>query len=145
LLLQITGYTLSKLNEPQTISFVDSLRDSLEGSHAIAPPWVWGSADARSPSSSTANLLAERVRAKYYGGIVIIYRPFLRMVLNKHAGIDTGKRAEPHDQSFSNVVPPLVMQYAERCVEALVQSTRVFHQVQRRALILSNPWGTAYA
>jgi len=67
------------------------------------------------------------------------------MVLNNSAGVGGEAEADSYAPSPPEAVPPLVMQYAERCVEALVQSTRVFHQVQRQALILSNPWGTAYA
>ena len=111
------------------------MRDSLEGSHVIAPAWVWGSAEG----APHTGVLAERVRAKYYGGVVIVYRPFLRMILEDDVYHAThGTRPAP-------LSPPLVMQYAERCVEALVQSTRVFHNVDDDNLVLSNPWGTAYA
>jgi len=123
------AYTIERLNDPNIVSFVDSLRDSLEGSHAIAPLWVW----QPSAEQSTEGVLAERVRAKYHGGVVIIYRPYLRRVLE-------------HGMTHpSQSVRPLVMLYAGKCVEALIRSTAAFHQVEPAKLVLSNPWGTAYA
>jgi len=142
-------YSLENVQSRQRMPLIDSLRDSLEGSHTIAPSWVWPAAtnashtSPTSPTSSdtsnpTNSIQAVRIRAKYYGGLVIIYRPFLRMLLNNDLpGVAASEKI--------HTVSPLVWEYAKCCVEALVKSTQAFHGVGRGILAYSNPWGTAFA
>jgi hypothetical protein len=111
---------------------IESLRGSLEDSHGIAPPWVWNEFN-----QSTDYIVAARVRAKYWGGIVIIYRPFLRMILNNNTL--QGDAHMPFEE-----VSPLIVSYARGCIQALVQSTQAFHDAPG-AFVLSNQWGTAIA
>lgn len=121
------------MNHLQRLPFIDSLRDSLEGSNVIAPSWTWTPSD---PPST--NILAARLRAKYYGGLVIVHRPFLRMVLNNG-------RPGSTDNIEVSEISPLIMGYAAKCVDALIKSTQAFQNVDGWRFIVTNPWGTAYA
>lgn len=128
------GYSLEQMNHLSKLPFIDSLRESLEGSNAIAPSWTWNPDDP--PSQS---IFAARLRGKYYGGLVIIYRPFLRMILDCEFSART---PEGEQQDY---ISPMIMNHARSCIESLIKSTQAFQNVPGTRPILTNPWGTAYA
>ncbi|ODQ69193.1 hypothetical protein LIPSTDRAFT_108171 [Lipomyces starkeyi NRRL Y-11557] len=131
-----SGYTLSHMNHMVRLPFIDSLRESLEGYDLIAPSWAWSADDC--PSQ---NMLAARLRAKYFGGVVIIYRPFLRMVLN----YESKYVAQAAEDVSLDPISPLIIRYAGNCVDALIKSTQAFQNIRGSRPIVTNPWGTAYA
>ncbi|KAK9427679.1 hypothetical protein V1505DRAFT_20857 [Lipomyces doorenjongii] len=130
------GYSLSHMNHLVRLPFIDSLRESLEGSNLIAHSWAWSSNDP-----PAQNILAARLRAKYYGGLVIIYRPFLRMVLNN----ENKDIPQIADDASSDPISALIIRYAGNCVDALIESTQAFQNVHGCRPLVTNPWGTAYA
>ncbi|KAI1366164.1 hypothetical protein F5Y08DRAFT_144681 [Xylaria arbuscula] len=100
------------------------------------------------------DILAARLRAKYWGSQVILYRPFLRMILdgeaetppayqNDHGSPDAMtpsgvKNAARHDARTT--------EYAGLAIHALIESTRAFHGIHReKRIIITNVFGTAHA
>lgn len=79
------------------------------------------------------NILEARLRAKMYGGQVITYRHFLRMVLNS-------KYTHP-----SMGISKPILAYAEKCIRAMFYSTQAFWGMKGGRLIVTNVWGTSHA
>ncbi|KAH6651419.1 hypothetical protein F5144DRAFT_85374 [Chaetomium tenue] len=65
---------------------------------------------------------AARLRDRYWGGQAMIYRPFINLILK-------------HDHNLA--ISPQVIQYAGQGVQALVESTRAFHNLGKRFIISS--------
>ncbi|KAI0406478.1 hypothetical protein F4802DRAFT_606190 [Xylaria palmicola] len=99
------------------------------------------------------DILAARLRAKYWGSQVILYRPFLRSILDKdaqcppmyqhengpHGGIASTKNKKDHDAR--------TLQNARLAINALIESTRAFHGIDthKHRIIITNVFGTAHA
>lgn len=82
------------------------------------------------------NILAARLRAKYWGSQVITYRPFIKEIFEDSHKIINGQLA----------IDPQVLTYAEKGIRALMESTRAFHNVDvNKRLIVTNIFGTAHA
>ncbi|GKT44903.1 uncharacterized protein ColSpa_05084 [Colletotrichum spaethianum] len=134
---------------------------------------TWVSNDFRfnEEDEPATDLLDARLRAKYWGARVIIYRPFIRVILEvseklKHRSDDSGMLNTEnvrdinvfnrHDK-FEVVGPgshgirghdeldPEVKAWAARGIKALIQSTRAFHGVDSKRLLVTNIFGTAHA
>lgn len=104
------------------------------------------------------DILAARLRGKYWGAQVITYRPFVRMILEfnhsrKHA---TGPEAMEfrmgnvlqtlYSSTTSLDIDPKVSEFARRGIKALVESTRAFHGLgEDLRPIITNVFGTAHA
>ncbi|GKT91242.1 C6 zinc finger domain-containing protein [Colletotrichum tofieldiae] len=125
----------------------------------------------RSMTPPATDLLDARLRAKYWGARVIIYRPFIRFILEvserlKQRSDDSGMLNKenvgaigvfnPHDASAlvghgshgirgHDELDPEVKAWAERGIKALIQSTRAFHGVDNKRLLVTNIFGTAHA
>jgi hypothetical protein len=112
--------------------------------------------DAERPAT---NLLAARLRAKYYGSQVIAYRPYLGMILNSD---DVPEKmfstpAPPREQWAQlgydldhTVLPdnmdPRIVLNARMAIEALIESTRAFHGLPiDERYIVTNIFGTVHA
>lgn len=133
---------------------------------------AWVSADFHfNEKDPPANDLMEaRLRAKYWGARVIIYRPFIRFVLefsdklkqrpdgagmlNKETvggiGVFTQHDASAfvghgHGITGYESLDSNVTAYAERGIAALIQSTLAFHGVDGKRLLVTNIFGTAHA
>ncbi|OHE91477.1 hypothetical protein CORC01_13210 [Colletotrichum orchidophilum] len=134
---------------------------------------AWVSTDFRfDENDPPANdLIDARLRAKYWGARVIIYRPFIRFVLevsdrlkqrsdgsdmlNKetvgHIGVFTQHDATAfvgqgsHGIRRHDELDSEVKAYAERGIKALIQSTQAFHGVDNNRLLVTNIFGTAHA
>lgn len=107
-------------------------------------------------------ILQARLRAKYYGAQVITYRHFVLKIL-EHSAAKTSKPGEQISSEFktgidvpsinSNAtrpeeVDPKVLEYAKKCIRALIKSTTAFYGVgdpTQDRLIVTNIWGTAHA
>jgi hypothetical protein len=124
--------------------------------HSWVPPYYQWNDDDPLPS----DILSARLRAKYWGSQVILYRPFLRIILdgdaqpppmysNEHTPpdmmvtMDTNQRntkvrtVDPHPRTIEN---------AGLAIHALIESTRAFHGMDStQRIIITNVFGTAHA
>ncbi|KAK2625086.1 hypothetical protein QTJ16_005455 [Diplocarpon rosae] len=104
------------------------------------------------------DILDARLRAKYYGAVVITYRPFVLQVLRHGSGTSnrlTGEylpaiEAPVIDKNAKGVedIEPKTLEYAEEGIKALIHSTRAFYglgDLGQQRLIVTNVWGTAHA
>ncbi len=144
--------------------------ESLQNWRNVLPPWLqWKDEDDPSPDINDA-----RLRAKYYGALYIIHRPFLRHVLDTEItaqGTDSPKTdvlkgainkplaysAQSHERSRGAMAPPRstgadsnvqaeILRSARICVKAAMRSTVAFDNIlSRQRLIVTNIFGTAHA
>jgi len=106
------------------------------------------------------DILAARLRAKYYGALVITFRPFIRQVvqfnlhrttLHSPAPISGDFRSEltvpviGPEATTENDIDPLIIEYAKKGIQALIQSTKAFHGLGPQRFIITNVFGTAHA
>jgi hypothetical protein len=94
----------------------------------IAPNLKWDEEEL-----PATDILGARLRAKFYGAQVITYRKFLLSIL----------QLSPNEK-----IKPDVVQYAIRCIKALIKSTMAFHGLGdpgSKRLLVTNIWGTAHA
>ncbi|KAI1128851.1 hypothetical protein F5Y10DRAFT_166593 [Nemania abortiva] len=94
-------------------------------------------------------ILGARLRAKYWGSQVILYRPFLRNVLdgeaqaspicsNDHVAPERRGKIKDHDSR--------TIENARLAIRALIESTRAFHGLDKnQRIIITNIFGTAHA
>ena len=130
--------------------------DSVSDMRWAAPSFAFKESD---PPAS--DILAARLRAKYWGAQVITYRPFIRQLLqfshnSKHplspnppatsefrSDIDV-PRIAPQAKSSSEIHTDIIA-YAQKGIKALVESTRAFHGLGEDRPIITNVFGTAHA
>lgn len=120
----------------------------------ILPPKLqWK--DEEQPS---AEINDARLRAKYYGAVYIVHRPFLRQVLDQEMG-PLENQSPRSDSHPGTMAPPAlarwgsdekamhdILQSAKICVGAAIQSTVAFDNIiERKRLIVTNIFGTAHA
>jgi len=98
-----------------------------------------------------SDILAARLRAKYWGARVILSRAYIKKILDfnmqrRRQGKPPGTAAD-----FINEYPTKdpsaeqILEGARRGLNAHLQSTRAFHGLKARRFIITNPWGTAHA
>jgi len=144
--------------------------ESLQNWRNVLPPWLqWKDDDEPSPDINDA-----RLRAKYYGALYIIHRPFLRHLLDSEIiaqGTDSPQSdvlkgalnkplaysAQSHERSRGAMTPPRstgadsngqaeILHSAKICVKAAMRSTVAFDNIlNRQRLIVTNIFGTAHA
>jgi hypothetical protein len=131
-------------------SMVKACEEMLNQIPIIAPNLKWDEKDEADQPAK--DMLAARLRAKFYGARVITYRDFVLKILQR-----SSERLIAHDQqgpshvasSPDAEIEPIVVQYAEQCIKALIKSTMAFYGVVNDAasdrLIVTNIWGTAHA
>lgn len=129
----------------------------------------WSDDDPPSSDINTA-----RLRAKYYGALNIIHRPFLRHALDHNMDFQDSPPAQVHaaisyqagsasyspqsmERKNSSMGPPgstqkekihqaEILHSAKTCVAAAIQSTEAFDNIiNRQRLIVTNIFGTAHA
>lgn len=97
-----------------------------------------------------------RLRAKYYGALYIVHRPFLRQVLDHEMGppenqsplsdSHQGAMAPPTRWGADDKAQADILQSAKLCVGAAMRSTVAFDGIiERKRLIVTNIFGTAHA
>ena len=99
-----------------------------------------------------------RLRAKYYGAMCIVHRPFLRIALDNRLVARTPSPQRDRAKALrapEDMPPPLsatdqmdmVLDSAELCVQAAMASTVAFDGVMGtdRRLVVTNIFGTAHA
>lgn len=136
---------------------VGLVADSVSGMHWVAPSFAFLETD---PPAD--NILAARLRAKYWGAQTITYRPFIRQILNfshslNHHPTSPNPPAgtefrddiiapviHPGTKSLGDIDPD-VIELARKGIKALVESTRPFHNLGEKRPIITNIFGTAHA
>jgi hypothetical protein len=118
--------------------------------------------EERDPPAS--DMLSARLRAKYWGFQVICTRPFVKMILDFSCQLEDGLSASVliPQHSFFNLnkvdapyiradtknydeISPAIVRFAEDGINALVESTKAFHNLGTDRLLLTNFFGTAIA
>jgi len=126
--------------------------ESLQNWRNVLPPWLqWKDDDEPSSDINDA-----RLRAKYYGALYIIHRPFLRHLLDSEI-IAQGTDSPQSDVLKEALNKPLaysadsngqaeILHSAKICVKAAMRSTVAFDNIlNRQRLIVTNIFGTAHA
>jgi hypothetical protein len=114
--------------------------ESIPNMSKVAPSMVWSESD---PPSN--DILAARLRAKYYGTEVITYRPFLKMIMNRTWHLNRLAEGSPDNSAPLENISPKILNYTKLCIKAMENSTRAFHGMEGGRLIITNVWGTAHA
>uniref|UniRef100_A0A0D2YCE7 Uncharacterized protein n=1 Tax=Fusarium oxysporum (strain Fo5176) TaxID=660025 RepID=A0A0D2YCE7_FUSOF len=137
---------------------VGVVSDAVSGMHWVAPSFAF-----REDDPPADDILAARLRAKYWGAQVITYRPFIRQILQFSHSIKN-HASSPNFPSVSSEfrqditapvihpkarthgdVDPQVVELAKKGIKALIESTRAFHGLGDRRPIITNIFGTAHA
>ncbi|KAG6990440.1 hypothetical protein FocnCong_v020201 [Fusarium oxysporum f. sp. conglutinans] len=137
---------------------VGVVSDAVSGMHWVAPSFAF-----REDDPPADDILAARLRAKYWGAQVITYRPFIRQILHFSHSIKN-HASSPNFPSVSSEfrqditapvihpkarthgdVDPQVVELAKKGIKALIESTRAFHGLGDRRPIITNIFGTAHA
>src|SRR5450432_4141243 len=121
-----TDYKLPIANAQNHFPIIEAMVDSIPTMSTVAPSMVWSDSD---PPAN--DILAARLRAKYYGTENITYRPFLKMVMNRPSWLARGCREDRPPSSIPlEDISPKIMNYSKLCIRALENSTRAFHGME---------------
>ncbi|KAH7012065.1 uncharacterized protein B0I36DRAFT_378408 [Microdochium trichocladiopsis] len=154
-------YNPDKIHQPSSLETIDEgvehFQAQLKTSRGIWVPAELRWDDKEPPAD---DILSARLRAKYWGSQVIIYRPFVRHLLEKEP-IPYGAYKDPRpplpeslpDLAIDNGhdpvpegVDPRTLNYARLGIEALIKSTSAFHGMPpKQHIIVTNIFGTAHA
>ncbi|EXK26288.1 hypothetical protein FOMG_17095 [Fusarium oxysporum f. sp. melonis 26406] len=137
---------------------VGVVSDAVSGMHWVAPSFAF-----REDDPPADDILAARLRAKYWGAQVITYRPFIRQILQFSHSIKN-HASSPNFPSVSSEfrqditapvihpkarthgdIDPQVIELAKKGIKAHIESTRAFHGLGDRRPIITNIFGTAHA
>jgi hypothetical protein len=121
-----------QINEIQSV--LKSARDT----------WVPASYKWNDDDPLPQEILGARLRAKYWGSQVILYRPFLRNVLDGDSQVPSYLSEDgPHDAMGTK---DRTIENAKLGIRALIESTRAFHGLDNtKRIIVTNVFGTAHA
>lgn len=142
---------------------LSEVQEVLLGHDGILTTWREGlpsSLQWKDNDPPSSDILAARLRAKYYGAKYIINRPFLDYVLHIMPGVSHCRSVEqvarrgdgsPRDRADIHIFEAIagleesaVREGARRCVIAAIHSTTAFDRVPGR-LIVTNIHGTSHA
>ncbi|KAL3587520.1 hypothetical protein FPOAC2_13417 [Fusarium poae] len=137
---------------------VGVVSDAVSGMHWVAPSFAF-----REDDPPADDILAARLRAKYWGAQVITYRPFIQQILQfshsikNHASSPnfpsvisefrqdiTAPAMHPKARTHGDI-DPQVVELAKKGIKALIESTRAFHGLGDKRPIITNVFGTAHA
>ncbi|GKU08132.1 unnamed protein product [Fusarium langsethiae] len=137
---------------------VDVVSKAVCGMNWVAPSFAF-----REDDPPADNVLAARLRAKYWGAQVITYRPFIQQILlfshsiKNHASCPNFLNASSEFRQDVNApmihskartirdIDPRVVELAKKGIKALIESTRAFHGLGDKRPIITNIFGTAHA
>lgn len=107
--------------------------------------WVPESYRWTDDSPLPEDILGARLRAKYWGSQVILYRPFLRSILDGEAQPPyLSGRMNPNEKTID--CDRRTIENARLAIHALIESTRAFHGIKSsQRIIITNVFGTAHA
>ncbi|KAJ4306069.1 hypothetical protein N0V88_000865 [Collariella sp. IMI 366227] len=115
-------------------SIIEAIRSLLDLKTFVAPEFRFD------PSDPPANdILSARLRAKYWGARVITHRHFVREIL------DHNFRRLMTNEPAGVGIPHITIEYAGEGVQALIESTRAFHELKEKRFIITNVFGTSHA
>lgn len=143
--------------EPMHFPTIEACQINLEQVSVYAGRLSWTDADPLA-----TEILGARLRAKYYGAQVITYRNFVLEILKNSANLNQlpGETISNEFKTGIDVpsinskatrkedIDPKALEYAEKCIKALIKSTTAFYGLGDPAkdrLIVTNIWGTAHA
>jgi hypothetical protein len=136
---------------PPTDGTIHHIQDRLLDMRWVPPQYKFSEEDP-----PAGDILAARLRAKYWGAQVITYRPYIRGILE----FNFNKSAMAHQSTmpaheYREVVAPVIgpnneilphaIEYASKGVHGLIESTRAFHGLKEKRFIITNVFGTAHA
>lgn len=106
----------------------------------------WPKFHDHDPPTPADNILDARLRAKYWGAMNIICRPVIKSILMlDYQGMQ--ESLDPTDP-LNQLLDPndkTVLEIAEKGINALLHSTKAFHNLAERRYIVTNIFGTAQA
>ncbi|KAF4993213.1 hypothetical protein FDECE_13491 [Fusarium decemcellulare] len=141
--------------DEDTFGDVRAIVDVVVGTRWMAPSFAFGQ-----DYPPADDILAARLREKYWGAQVITYRPFIRQILqlshskkNHASNLSVPCTSSEFRQNAAiyaeaethGNIDPKVEEYAKKGIDALVESTRAFHGLGDDRPILANVFGTAHA
>lgn len=136
--------------KPPTDGTIDFIQGTL-----LDMRWVPKEFSFNENDPPAGDILAARLRAKYWGAQVITYRRYVRGILefNFHKSMGHESTMPPHE--YRDVVAPVIgpnneiqphaIEYASKGVRGLIESTRAFHGLKEKRFIITNVFGTAHA
>lgn len=99
-----------------------------------------------------SDILAARLRAKYWGAHVITFRPFIKQIIEYNFENMNGSSTDasmtgvsPGGRSPGGVPNEHSIGYARKGIRALIESTSAFHGIGKGRFIVTNIFGTAHA
>lgn len=115
--------------------------------------WVPAEFQFQDSDEPASDFLAARLRAKYWGSQVILYRKYIHIILhNQHSShnvLDGWTLYKVDDKQSFRVPPgmnPQALNYARLGISALVQSTKAFHGLEKgHRILVTNVFTTAHA
>lgn len=136
---------------------VELVADAVSSMHWVAPSFAFKEDD-----DPAEEILAARLRAKYWGAQMITYRPFIRQILqftHTMKNHPSSPNPEPYTEFRDGIIAPTihpstktineidqaVVELARKGIKALIESTRAFHNVGHPRPIITNVFGTAHA
>lgn len=134
---------------------VKACEQVLDQFNTIAPHLKWD--DNNAEDLFARDILGARLRAKFYGARVITYRDFVLKILQRSSEMSMAQDEQNSNSAATVLAPassvdaevePIIIQYAEQCIKALIKSTVAFHgigEIGKDRLIVTNIWGTAHA
>lgn len=141
------------VGDPEVESGIRSIQTELRDARNIWVPkdYKWNEDEPPAP-----DILSARLRAKYWGSQVIIYRLYIRAILELDGSTSLmlgGRPPQPEDWASMgldfggpNNVDPRILNFARLGIHALIESTRAFHGLDSsQRLIITNVFGTAHA
>ncbi|CVK97729.1 uncharacterized protein FPRN_10871 [Fusarium proliferatum] len=115
---------LSAYTRQEQLGDITEMANAVSGLHWALPHFAYG-------DDTCNDILAARLRAKYWGAQVIIYRPFVRQVLFS-SGLG-GNQAE----RIANIDPQII-QLARNGIHSLSESLQAFDGLEDRMFITTN-------
>ncbi|RYP66369.1 hypothetical protein DL770_008810 [Monosporascus sp. CRB-9-2] len=145
------------VEDPEIVEGIRRIQAELRDARNIWVPQLYRWNDDDPPAG---DILSARLRAKYWGSQVIIYRVFIRSILEGETSPAQGYAGRPpHANDWASPVGVEVdgrvvsmnvdrrtLESARLGIHALIESTRAFHGIDsNERLIITNVFGTAHA
>ncbi|KAG7408857.1 hypothetical protein Forpe1208_v012339 [Fusarium oxysporum f. sp. rapae] len=118
---------------------VGVVSDAVSGMHWVAPSFAF-----REDDPPADDILAARLRAKYWGAQNHASSPNFPSVSSEFRQDITAPVIHPKARTHGDV-DPQVVELAKKGIKALIESTRAFHGLGDRRPIITNIFGTAHA
>ncbi|KAH8746118.1 hypothetical protein F5883DRAFT_654221 [Diaporthe sp. PMI_573] len=157
---KITGSLYDPNNKPNAETQKEVLAEIEEDLGENSTLWL-GEYNFDRNGPPAKDILAARIRAKFWGANVITYRPSIKAVLEmghkrSNTSSEDPERAIPSedvggwatgrsDARNPSVIDQVVFENAKKGIDAVIKSTMAFHSLEDRRFIITNVFGTAHA